>query len=221
MSQNSGDLRVRRTQKLLREALISLIEERGFDALTVGEIASRAMVSRAAFYRYYQDKYDLAQHIFEDAIATLASKLDAFRQQALSRDAQSSLPPSWIEFFEFVVQSESVPEPWIRFFEFLQEDERFYRVLLGQQGGSWFAAAIRTYLAEVISRRAHLLPLSSKRRAGEYPLAEKLAARLLAGLLVDTITWWLEQGRPCSPSQAATYCIHLIYMILKETTRWE
>ena len=28
MSQNSSDLRVRRTQKLLREALIALIEER-------------------------------------------------------------------------------------------------------------------------------------------------------------------------------------------------
>ena len=65
MSQNSSDLRVRRTQKLLREALIALIEERSFDAITVGEIAERAMVSRAAFYRHYQDKYDLVEKIFE------------------------------------------------------------------------------------------------------------------------------------------------------------
>ena len=43
MTQNSDDLRVRRTRKLIREALIALIEERSFDAITVGEIAKRAM----------------------------------------------------------------------------------------------------------------------------------------------------------------------------------
>ncbi len=51
MTQQVKNLRLRRTQKLLREALIELIEERGFEALTIGELTSRAMVSRAAFYR--------------------------------------------------------------------------------------------------------------------------------------------------------------------------
>src|SRR5215510_13011025 len=70
MSQEQN-LRLRRTQKLLREALIELIEERGFDALTIGELTERAMVSRAAFYRNYQDKYDLVEQIFEEAMSTL------------------------------------------------------------------------------------------------------------------------------------------------------
>ncbi len=38
MTQPESNLRVRRTQKLLREALIELIEERSFEALTIGEI---------------------------------------------------------------------------------------------------------------------------------------------------------------------------------------
>ena len=61
MTQPRKKLRLRRTQKLLREALIELIEERGFEALTVGELTSRALVSRAAFYRMYQDKYTLVE----------------------------------------------------------------------------------------------------------------------------------------------------------------
>lgn len=69
VTQPKDNLRVRRTQKLLREALIELIEERGFEALTIGELAERAIVSRAAFYRNYQDKYDLVEQIFEEAIA--------------------------------------------------------------------------------------------------------------------------------------------------------
>ncbi len=68
MTQQIKNLRLRRTQTLLREALIALIEERGFEALTIGELTSRAMLSRAAFYRNYQDKYDLVEQIFEEAM---------------------------------------------------------------------------------------------------------------------------------------------------------
>ena len=78
MTQNTGNLRVRRMKKLLREALLELIEERGFDALTVSEIIQRAMVSRTAFYRNYQDKYDLVEQIFEDEMHILTSALGNF-----------------------------------------------------------------------------------------------------------------------------------------------
>src|SRR5262249_4320434 len=61
MSQQGKDVRLRRTQKLLRDALVELIDERGFDAITIGELTERAMVSRAAFYRNYQDKYALVE----------------------------------------------------------------------------------------------------------------------------------------------------------------
>jgi AcrR family transcriptional regulator len=49
LTRKKADLRVRRTQMLLREAFIALIEERGFDAITVGDIAERAMVNRTTF----------------------------------------------------------------------------------------------------------------------------------------------------------------------------
>jgi AcrR family transcriptional regulator len=51
---------------LLQEALIELAAERGFDAIAVGDIARRAGVNRATFYRHYQDKYDLAVVLREE-----------------------------------------------------------------------------------------------------------------------------------------------------------
>ena len=71
MSQSANDLRVTRSQRFIREALIDLIEERGFDALSVGEITARAMVSRATFYRHYRDKYDLVEQIYAEAMQAL------------------------------------------------------------------------------------------------------------------------------------------------------
>ena len=59
-------LRVRRTRKLLQQALIEGTVEKGFAALTVRDITERAMVNRSTFYRHYLDKYDLLeQHLNE------------------------------------------------------------------------------------------------------------------------------------------------------------
>lgn len=53
------DLRVRRTRRLLREALLGLLREKRFDTITVQEVTERAQVSRGAFYLHYRDKDDL------------------------------------------------------------------------------------------------------------------------------------------------------------------
>src|SRR5947209_9279546 len=58
------DLRVRRTRKLLTQALIEGTVEKGFAALTVRDITERAMVNCSTFYHHYLDKYDLLeQHL--------------------------------------------------------------------------------------------------------------------------------------------------------------
>src|SRR5258708_10666327 len=122
MTQPASNLRVRRTKILLREALIALIEERGFEALTIGEITERAMVSRAAFYRNYQDKYDLVEQIFEEAMSALLNAVGE-----LGREHPSEI--------------------WVRFFEHIAAYERLYPPLLGRNGSPWFVRKIRVSLA--------------------------------------------------------------------------
>ena len=190
-------------------------------ALTVGEIASRAMVSRAAFYRYYQDKYDLAAQIFEETLQAMVNAFDPLRQQLLHSAAPQPTSDFWAKLFEQAMQETPLPDPWVKFFEHVDEYERFYRVLLDRKGSSWFVTKMRTYLTEVIHQRLQTLRLHMKRLADHRVVADGLVSVLLAGLLVDTITWWLEQSRPYPPRQAATYCSRLIYVILEEAARWE
>src|SRR5436190_22842843 len=98
MTQPASNLRVRRTQKLLREALIALIEARRFEALTIGELTERAMVSRAAFYRNYQDKYDLVEQIFEEAMSALLG--------AVADLGREHPPGVWVRVVEHVAADE-------------------------------------------------------------------------------------------------------------------
>src|SRR5260370_33513930 len=56
-----ADLRVRRTRKLLWEALMAELSERAFEEITVKDICERAMVHRTTFYKHYTDKYALLE----------------------------------------------------------------------------------------------------------------------------------------------------------------
>jgi len=56
---NEADPRVKRTRKLLQDALMDLLAEKSFDAITVQDIAERSTINRATFYAHYVDKYAL------------------------------------------------------------------------------------------------------------------------------------------------------------------
>ena len=56
---SEADPRVKRTRKLLQDALLELLAEKSFDAITVHDIAERSTINRATFYAHYVDKYAL------------------------------------------------------------------------------------------------------------------------------------------------------------------
>src|SRR5512140_2009237 len=56
------DPRVKRTRLLLEQAFMELIQEKGFQAVTVQDITERAGVNRATFYAHFPDKYALLDH---------------------------------------------------------------------------------------------------------------------------------------------------------------
>ena len=56
------DPRVKRTRIMLEQALMELVKEKGFQAVTVQDITERAGVNRATFYAHFPDKYALLDH---------------------------------------------------------------------------------------------------------------------------------------------------------------
>jgi AcrR family transcriptional regulator len=60
------DLRILRTRRSVIQAMTELVEEKGLHAVTISEIAERAMINRATFYAHFADKYDLFAYILRD-----------------------------------------------------------------------------------------------------------------------------------------------------------
>lgn len=195
MTQTTGDLRIRRTQKLLREALIELIEERGFEALTIGEITERAMVSRAAFYRNYHDKYDLVEHIFAEIMSELQNAVGDLGQEHPS-------------------------EIWVAFFEHIARYDRLYRVLLGSKGSPWFARKMRAALKDLIKARGRLPHGSDTNSFPTHAFSDEFVPDLVSALFVEAISWWLEHGRPYTPNEIARRSALMAAALFRETGAW-
>jgi AcrR family transcriptional regulator len=195
VTQEKKNLRLRRTQKLLREALIDVIEERGFEALTIGEVTERAMVSRAAFYRNYRDKYDLVEQVFEEAMSALLSAVGEL----------GSAHPT---------------EIWVTFFEHIAAYDRLYRALLGRQGSPWFVLKMRAALVDLVKERGQLPHGPDARARSMHSFSDDFVPDVVSTLFVEAITWWLEHEGRYTPREMATRCALLASAIFQEASTW-
>lgn len=71
MTTRSPDRRVRRTRRRLKEALLALIDEQGYEGITIEDITGRADVGRSTFYSHYTSKEDLLFSGFDQWLLSL------------------------------------------------------------------------------------------------------------------------------------------------------
>lgn len=185
----SEDLRIRRTRKLLEQALIEGTIEKGFAALTVRDITRRAMVNRSTFYRHYLDKYDLLeQHI--NAI-----------YEGLEKEGRHI--------------GEGRHEGLIELFKQLQQFSNFYRLVLGKDSDTFLSQRFRQQKQQRC--RAHFQQIFPQAAAGPdtAPLDLKFTTVTSAGS--GALMWWLEQEHPSTPEQFDQWMQQLIRDMLVPT----
>lgn len=86
MEKKTGDRRVRRTQRLLKESLLSLMKERPFSEITVSDIAERADVNRATFYLHYSNPPQLLESIGDDLLDKMQTLIEEHREELVGGD---------------------------------------------------------------------------------------------------------------------------------------
>lgn len=62
------DKRIVKTKKLLKQTIITLLNEKPFEQISIKELCDRAETSRITFYTHYSDKYELVEEIFQDML---------------------------------------------------------------------------------------------------------------------------------------------------------
>jgi AcrR family transcriptional regulator len=178
-----ADLRVRRTHKLLWEALMAELSERTIEEITVSDICERAMVHRTTFYKHYEDKYAL----LEQGIRQMYDELLAEEEHK---------PPS-------AYSVEHPPPYFIRLFEHAGQHQQFYRLMLCGEGIGRFQRLVKEYIADMVSTG---VPESSQTNQ-HFAVRIDMHAHYIAGATLSLMSWWLEHGMPFSPHQMAQYLL--------------
>lgn len=95
------DRRARRTQDAIIAAAVSLILEKGADALTIRDITERADYNRGTFYLHFPGKPELLQFLLEDFLQGLGQAY-ASPYANLTEVDMTELLPSTMPVFEYI-----------------------------------------------------------------------------------------------------------------------
>jgi AcrR family transcriptional regulator len=174
MIMKKSDRRVERTRQLLRDALVSLILEKGYQKITIQDIINRANVGRSTFYSHYRDKEDLLFSGFDE----LAYDLNRHMR---SPDETGADQEHLLHSLEFFIHADN--------------NRELYMAMSESGGGEQLLEIGRQHMQNHIE--AHLIQFPSI--GNEFPLP--VITSFLAGSLLTMIIWWLEQGAPYSPHE--------------------
>ncbi len=188
------DRRITRSKKALRDALIVLMEERGFDGITVNDLCVRADLNRGTFYNHYQDKEDLLE-TFEDEIM---EELDRF--QAKMKDL------SLKEILYFQVKKKPLPF-LVELFDYLREEGRFLHAVLGPGGDVGFGPRLRDSVCGNLIQSI----LHERYRNDPAPFVNYYIA-FFASAYLGVIMQWIETGMRESSEEMALIAMRLLFI---------
>jgi AcrR family transcriptional regulator len=160
-------LRARKKQQThdaLSEAAISLFLERGFDEVSVTDIAAAANVSKPTLFKYFPTKQDLVLHRFADhqheaarvVEASSAPPIEALRDHFLAgldrHDPVTGLNdhPEVLAYNRLVF---TTPALETRLAQFVASDQQALAVALGSDLRAEITAACLISVHQVLSRR--------------------------------------------------------------------
>jgi AcrR family transcriptional regulator len=165
------DRRVRRTRRALQDALVALMTEKGYEAVTVQDIIDRADVGRSTFYTHYVGKDELLQ----DSFARLRSILEqpVTTQSAGRRPLSFSLP----------------------LFRHAHEQQQLSRAVFSRPGQPPIRQQLDELLAGVV--RAEFTTLLGADPVSRIPL--EALVRYVVGACRALLEWWLTIDTAASP----------------------
>lgn len=162
----ADDLRVRRTRDRLGTALITLMQEKPIDEISVQEVLDRARVGRSTFYVHFRDTDDLLMTQLEHFLDMMSTSLS--RQQE---------------------QSERVA-PVAEMFAHIGGQQKMWRALAGAGRLPDFFDLFQGYFARGIEQRLHELKRNSHLSKTEMTAR----SHALAGSLLSLLRWWIDRG---------------------------
>jgi AcrR family transcriptional regulator len=170
MAEARQDRRIQRTKLMLRSAMVALIREKGFEALTVQDIIDRADVGRSTFYTHFKSKEDL----LKGGVEMMRTSLLPFQRRAHTASGKAE-----DRLFAFSRE----------LFAHAQAHRDVFAAMVGKRSGTVFRDHLHRMLADLVREDLAVLAPRKKRQRAEI---ETVVQFVTAGLL-GILSAWLEE----------------------------
>ena len=175
------DLRVQRTRKMIIEAFFKLVETKGYEAVTIQDIADEAMINRATFYAHFKDKQHLYDAIFTFTLSAFTAILDS--QQLVNGNR---------------VRVKHIEELLTQLYINIQENKSFFLTIMDNNFNEHF----RKRLAEIIEEK--YATIFSQLRITENDI------EYMTSIFIGTLHWWITSETDMTPNHLAQLVIKLV-----------
>ena len=186
--QGIQDRRVRRTRRALRAAMLDLMEEKGYDQVTVEELTDRADIGRTTFYLHYSAKQDLLLEQFGELLDQLVVQL-------------SQIPLSaWGQEGDLKSVDDHPNRPICMIFQHAADNKDLYQIVLRGEGVDQASERLQVIMTNAVNTfLSHKLGQEDEQIALKIPI--DLLGNYFAGAMLGVIKWWLEAEMPYSSEQ--------------------
>lgn len=182
MAQSLREMKVAKTKELLRNTLVELIEEKGFDAVSVRDITLKAGLNRGTFYLHYRDKYDLLEKNENKVLAGIQEKLKHLKPYE----------------FDKYYSKDMVYPPVLQLFCYLMENKHLIKILISSKGDPAFQKKMKKYIKEAFYEK---LVFNDNQYFSDVP--DEYILAFISSAFFGLIEQWLEKDEPNSPEEMA------------------
>lgn len=167
---NNQDLRVQRTKKALITTFSDLLETKSFENITIQDLCEKANVRRSTFYRHFNDKYDLLNHI----VGTL------------------------IEYFRTLHLPEIDPKDPRQFFNKFMKDILFFISDNKTMVKSVISINIYSEVYQILYNQIYAVvkqQIEFDKQIGQFYIDEFIYGEFLTGGILSVILNWIQYGQ--------------------------
>ena len=178
------DLRVRRTYKLLSQALMSLLLEKSFEEIFVTDICERAMVHRTTFYKHFEDKYHLLDFCVKELINT-------FEEETANLKSTDTMK----EYYMSLIRKSLI---------YMMDNKKLFLTGIIKTGN--VLPMLQRSVYQLIESK-----LTEREKLGiRHTIPCPIIAQFFSGALLTSSIWWLESDTPVPIDEMVKYISLLI-----------
>lgn len=188
------DPRIARSRAALREAFIALVEERGIDGFSVGDLCTSAGLNRGTFYNHFRDKESLLASFEDEVIEGLGGVLAKFQSIKLRELAACSLTHRPLPML-------------VELYDYLREEGPFLHAMLGPGGDARFGMRLR----EAVCGR-FVRSLLHERYQNDPSAFTRYYISFYSGAYLGVISEWIDSGMTETSEEMALISMRLLFI---------